>query len=232
MDDQPPRGYVAPPPIGPQGAPPTPAAEEVRPPPSAPAQPDELPPIGSTPPPHRSRLGGLLWLIILVVVVVAVVWYVLHRQQPTTAGRAISGGPMPVGTTTVQKGDMPITVAALGTVTPLAMVTVRTQLNGQLVEVGFQEGQMVNKGDFLAQIDPRPYQVALEQAEGQLAKGHGCDGASSPLPTAATTTARCAIAYRTAAASTGEYVSSEARLGSRRPPRLRLITRAPLSTAQ
>src|SRR5579863_5829985 len=162
MDDQPPRGYVAPPSA--------PAAEEVRPPPTTPAQPDELPPIGSAPPPRRSRLGSLLWLIILVVVVVAVVWYVLHRQQPTTAGRAISGGPMPVGTTTVQKGDMPITVAALGTVTPLAMVTVRTQLNGQLVEVGFQEGQMVNKGDFLAQIDPRPYQVALEQAEGQLAK--------------------------------------------------------------
>ena len=165
MDDQPPRGYVAPP-----SAPPIPAAEEVRPSPTAPVQPDELPPIGSAPPPRRSWLFGLLWLIMLVVVVTAVVWYVLHRQQPAAPGRAISGGPMPVGTTTVQKGDMPITIAALGTVTPLAMVTVRTQLNGQLVEVGFQEGQMVNKGDFLAQIDPRPYQVALEQAEGQLAK--------------------------------------------------------------
>ena len=165
MDDQPPRGYVAPP-----SAPPTPVAEEVRPPPTAPARPEELPPIEGAPPPRRSPLYGLLWLIMLVVVVTAVVWYVLHRQQPAAPGRAISGGPMPVGTTTVQKGDMPITVAALGTVTPLAMVTVRTQLNGQLIEVGFQEGQMVNKGDFLAQIDPRPYQVALEQAEGQLAK--------------------------------------------------------------
>jgi membrane fusion protein, multidrug efflux system len=111
-----------------------------------------------------------LWLIILVAIAAAIVWYVLGRPQPAAPGRAISGAPMPVGTATVQKGDMPITVAALGTVTPLAMVTVRTQLNGQLVEVAFQEGQMVNKGDFLAQIDPRPYQVALEQAEGQLAK--------------------------------------------------------------
>jgi multidrug efflux system membrane fusion protein len=49
-------------------------------------------------------------------------------------------------------------------------VTVKTQINGQLTEVAFKEGQLVNKGDFLAQIDPRPYQVALAQAEGQLAK--------------------------------------------------------------
>ncbi|HLN07936.1 MAG TPA: biotin/lipoyl-binding protein, partial [Xanthobacteraceae bacterium] len=198
MDDQPPRGYVAPPPIGPQGAPPTPAAEEVRPPPVLPAEPGERPPIGSAPPPRRSRLGGLLWLIILVVVVTAVVWYVLHRQQPVTPGRAISGGPMPVGTATVQKGDMPITVAALGTVTPLAMVTVRTQLNGQLVEVGFQEGQMVAKGDFLAQIDPRPYQVALEQAEGQLAKDQAAlDNAGVDLKRYQTLVAQNSVARQT-----------------------------------
>ena len=61
-------------------------------------------------------------------------------------------------------------LSGLGTVTPLAMVTVKTQINGQLIEGAFKEGQMVNKGDFLAQIDPRPYQVALAQAEGQLAK--------------------------------------------------------------
>src|SRR5579863_4360421 len=158
MDDQPPRGYVPP------------TAEEARPPAVVPAEPRELPPADRSPPPRRSRLRGLLWLILLVVIVAGVVWYVLHRQQPAAPGRFPSGAPMPVGTATVQKGDMPITVAALGTVTPLATVTVRTQLNGQLVDVGFQEGQTVNKGDFLAQIDPRPYQVALEQAQGQLAK--------------------------------------------------------------
>jgi multidrug efflux system membrane fusion protein len=65
---------------------------------------------------------------------------------------------------------MPVTLSQLGTVTPLAMVTVKTQISGYLVQVAFREGQMVNKGDFLAQIDPRPYQVALEQAQAQLAK--------------------------------------------------------------
>src|SRR6266403_1632549 len=93
----------------------------------------------------------------------------LPPEAPPT-GRFQSGGPTPVGTATVAKGDMPVTLSGLGTVTPLAMVTVKTQINGQLVEVAFKEGQMVNQGDFLAQIDPRPYQVALAQAESQLAK--------------------------------------------------------------
>jgi multidrug efflux system membrane fusion protein len=65
---------------------------------------------------------------------------------------------------------MPVTLSELGTVTPLAVVTVKTQINGYLMSVAFSEGQHVKKGDFLAQVDPRPYQVALEQAQAQLAK--------------------------------------------------------------
>ncbi len=67
-------------------------------------------------------------------------------------------------------GDMPITIDALGAVTPLATVTVKTQISGRLLEVGFQEGQMVKQGDFLAQIDARPYEAALALAQAQLAK--------------------------------------------------------------
>jgi multidrug efflux system membrane fusion protein len=175
MDDQPPRGYVAPP-----SAPPTPVAAEARgdvcPREPAPVErpldrPSSEPPSFYDPaPPRRSWLRRLIWLLLLAIVIAGVVWWVKSRQPAGPAGRFSSTGPMPVGTAPVQKGDMPIIDNALGTVTPLATVTVQTQINGQLIEVGFQEGQMVNKGDFLAQIDPRPYEVALEQAQGQLAK--------------------------------------------------------------
>jgi multidrug efflux system membrane fusion protein len=126
--------------------------------------------VGSRPA-RRSRLRWLFWMILVLAIIGAVVWYYPRPEnQPKTAGRSQFGGPVPVGVATVQKGNMPVTLTGLGTVTPLATVTVKTQINGYLTEVAFQEGQMVKKGDFLAQIDPRPYQVALEQAEGQLAK--------------------------------------------------------------
>ena len=121
--------------------------------------------------PRRAWLRWLFWTLLVLVIIGAAVWY-YHRpsEQPKTGGRSQFGGPVPVALAVVKKGDMPVTLTGLGTVTPLATVTVKTQINGYLTEVAFQEGQMVKKGDFLAQIDPRPYQVALEQAEGQLAK--------------------------------------------------------------
>ena len=89
------------------------------------------------------------------------------------AARAISAGRRRSAPRPAQKGDMPVTLSGLGTVTPLATVTVQTQINGYLMAVGFQEGQHVKKGDFLAQIDPRPYQVALEQAQAPARQGPG-----------------------------------------------------------
>ena len=120
---------------------------------------------------RRSRLRPILWLLLALAIVGAGVWYFPRSEtQQKNAGRPQAGAPIPVGVAPVTKGDMPVILSQLGTVTPLATVTLKTQINGYLTEVAFQEGQMVKKGDFLAQIDPRPYQVALEQAEAQLAK--------------------------------------------------------------
>ncbi|WP_175017086.1 MdtA/MuxA family multidrug efflux RND transporter periplasmic adaptor subunit [Burkholderia aenigmatica] len=91
-----------------------------------------------------------------------------HRGRGGPA--AMANIPQPVQVATATQGEMPIVLSALGTVTPLANVTVKTQLSGYLQSVAFQEGQIVKKGDLLAQIDPRPYQVSLENAEGTHAR--------------------------------------------------------------
>jgi multidrug efflux system membrane fusion protein len=113
------------------------------------------------------------WKLILgLLVVVAVIVFIVRRpaQEQAATGRFGAGAPMAVNTAKVEKGDMDVILNALGTVTPLATVTVLTQISGILQQVAFQEGQMVKAGDFLAQIDPRPYQAALDQARGNLAK--------------------------------------------------------------
>ena len=79
-------------------------------------------------------------------------------------------GPTPVRLTEVGQGDFHVELKALGTVTALNTVNVRPRVDGQLVKVLFEEGQLVKAGDLLAQIDPRPYRVALQQAEGALAQ--------------------------------------------------------------
>ncbi len=86
------------------------------------------------------------------------------------AGHHFGGGATPVVVASAVTGDIPEVLDALGTVTPLATVTVKTQIAGQLTRIAFKEGQTVKAGDFLAQIDPRPYQAQLEQYRGQLAR--------------------------------------------------------------
>jgi membrane fusion protein, multidrug efflux system len=116
-----------------------------------------------------SRLRPVFWIGLILVLVAALVWWIHTRPAPRApTGRFGTSGPMPVVAATAAPGDIDITYNALGSVTPLATVTVQTQIAGQLVEVAFKEGQEVKKGDFLVQIDPRPYQAALDQFTGQL----------------------------------------------------------------
>ncbi len=111
-----------------------------------------------------------LWIIALLVLAALVAWIIYHGRQVPAAGQGARGGPMAVAVATAATGDIAIRLPALGNVTPLATVTVKTQISGQLQQIAFREGQLVKRGDFLAQIDPRPYQAALEQAQGNLAR--------------------------------------------------------------
>ena len=93
--------------------------------------------------------------------------------EPKLSDTSARGGAQPVGVATVGLRDIHVILPALGTVTPLATVTVVSQISGVLEKVGFVEGQMVKKGDFLAQIDDRPYQALKAQYEGQIAHDQG-----------------------------------------------------------
>jgi multidrug efflux system membrane fusion protein len=130
--------------------------------------------IGSAKPEPRRRsvVRPVAWTVFILLVAGALAWivwpHVMQQKTQRPAGRFAASGPTSVVAAVVQKGDMPVTVSGLGTVAPLATVTVKTQINGYLTKIAFKEGQMVKQGDFLAQVDPRPYQIALDQAQGQL----------------------------------------------------------------
>src|SRR5260370_30998534 len=98
-------------------------------------------------PPRRSRLRLLLWLALVAAIVAGAVWYFPRPDtQPKNNGRPPAGAPAPVGVAPRQQGDMPVTLSQLGTVTPLAMVTVKTQISGYLMQCAFKEGQRRNQG--------------------------------------------------------------------------------------
>lgn len=141
--------------------------------PAPPLAPPPETPDQETLPRRRKRLGRLA-LVVVLAVAAFFAWEKIENKAPSNNGsvNSIRSGPPPqmVRAAPVTVGDMPISLDALGTVTPFETVTIRTQIAGKLMELGFAEGQMVKKGDFLAQIDPRPYRAALAQAQGQLAK--------------------------------------------------------------
>jgi membrane fusion protein, multidrug efflux system len=116
------------------------------------------------------------WLLIAVVAL-AVAGYVIYTRQPQGAepakaqgkkGRDSATRVMPVVAQPALKRDINVYLTGLGTATPLKTVTVRSRVDGQLMRVLFREGQLVREGELLAEIDPRPFQAALTQAEGQM----------------------------------------------------------------
>ena len=140
-----------------------------------------------TPAPTRRRSRVGTWLILLLLLAGAGAagyrFYLAPKLAPKTEstadgaparGKGARGRPgdMPqaVGVATVSTGEIPVVLSGLGTVTPLATVTIQSQISGYLTEIGFREGQTVKKGDFLAQIDPRIYEAQLAQYQGQLAR--------------------------------------------------------------
>ena len=118
------------------------------------------------------RLRTLLGIGLGLAIVAGAGWYISQAGTSAPARQAgrFGGANMatPVGVATAAKGEIPVVIRALGTVTPLNTVNVKTQITGQLVKVDFKEGQMVKQGDLLALVDPRPYDVALQQAIGQM----------------------------------------------------------------
>ena len=114
------------------------------------------------------------WVWVLIVVGVAVAAYRIFLS-PVTAPNGTRGKakmenerPLPVTAVAAKKGDIDVYLNGLGTATPVNTVTVRSQVSGQLLQVHFKEGDAVKAGELLAEIDPRPFQVQLMQAEGQL----------------------------------------------------------------
>ncbi len=116
--------------------------------------------------PRGKRLA--IAIAAVVVVLLATLIFRIHQHAREAAMRGKGGGPggaIAVAVATVARGDIPVRIPALGAITPLATVVVKTQISGQLQRIAFREGQMVRAGDFLAQIDPRPYEAALNLAK-------------------------------------------------------------------
>ena len=150
------------------------------------------------PAPRRRRWLGALVALLALAALIGAAWYLVNRPaavpggpggpggrpagaggpgRPGGPGAGGPGGPpasgafvVTVGSAIARRGDVPVYLDALGTVTPVTTVTLRPQVSGVMTEVYFTEGQTVRKGDLLARIDPRPYEQALMQAQGVRAR--------------------------------------------------------------
>lgn len=135
------------------------------------------------PTPARNAGRALLWILV-VIAIAGGGWYGWQWTQssstPATEAKGDAksakgfgkgaGGAIPVVAVAASRGELDVYLTGLGTVVPLRTVVVKSRVDGQLMSVGFREGQLVQEGQLLAEIDPRPFQASLKQAEGQLAR--------------------------------------------------------------
>lgn len=135
----------------------------------------------------------------MLVIFALVFWWVLRRNQTSSSGgpsgRGGMGGTVTLTETTATKGNIGVFLTAIGTVTPVYTASIVSQVTGQVINVHYHEGQMVNKGTPLVDIDPRPYAATLKQAEGILERDtHLLEQAQMDLVRYQTALARNAIA--------------------------------------
>jgi membrane fusion protein, multidrug efflux system len=135
--------------------------------------PVEAPAVGPAPSKKpRSRRRFVLTSLLLLLLLAGVAWWSKRESVPQQGGGGggRNAAPMSIVPETVGKGDIGININALGTVTSLATVTIRSQISGYMMKIEFKEGDEVKKGDLLAEIDSRPYEATLAQAKGALAR--------------------------------------------------------------
>jgi multidrug efflux system membrane fusion protein len=125
-------------------------------------------PASSAPPRKRGKV--IAWIVLLLVFAVVIVLILRHHDDTAKAAKTPrgGGGPVTLTTTTAQKGNIGVYLDSIGTVTPVYAASITSQVNGIITAVHYKEGQIVSKGDPLIDIDPRPYQAMLLQAQGTL----------------------------------------------------------------
>jgi len=119
---------------------------------------------------RKSRGRTVLTTLIVLLLLGGIVWWTRHQSAPQQAAGGRNSVPMSIVPETVAKGGIGVSLNALGTVSSLATVTIRSQISGYLMKVDFKEGDEVKRGDLIAEIDSRPYEATLAQAKGQLAR--------------------------------------------------------------
>ena len=122
----------------------------------------------------RARSQWWLWLLVLAVLGCGGYWLLEKSWERLPLAAEPAARPVPQGVPVIvaaaRQGDMPVYLTGLGSVTAFNTVTVKSRVDGQLIKIAFREGQFVGQGDLLAEIDPRPFEVQLEQAQGQMAR--------------------------------------------------------------